>query len=195
MALIWHIGIALGIVATVAIAVLLRKFAPESVSRPLPEDPILPPTPSPLPEPIIIPDNEKLYEIAKKCLGTEISPNDLAEDDVACVESVEEVYKKFKGKYISGLDKPLLHTKVLEIVLRSHPDFEEVAGPELGAIGVAATGTGNHKIRGHTGICGRTHMMSNNSFNGRWEADYTYEDWDKRYEVLGGMETSYFLPR
>lgn len=184
------------------------ESVPESVFDPVPTMPSegenLPVEASSVPEdtstvPDTVPQDdsaaEKLYRTAFACIGKEVSPRDIAPDEIACVESLEEIYKKCFGRYISGTLKPHLHTFALLKHLEDHPDFQEVEFPEIGAIVVSATGTGNNKIRGHAGICGKTHIMSNNSFTGNWEADYDYADWKLRYQHFGGMPTVYFLPR
>lgn len=147
--------------------------------------------------PIVPTPAEKLYAEAVKAWksGLDPSPQDLANDEVGCCESVENVRKNAHGAFISGTDKPILHTKELELKLRSHIDFTEVFAPELGAIIVSPTGDGNGKVRGHVGICGKTHILSNNSANGRFEPSYTYKEWDKRYAQLGGIPTYYFKPK
>ncbi len=138
---------------------------------------------------------ELLYETAKDLLQPQkdVSPLDLAPDEVGCCESLEEVYRKTFGTYIGG-KKPILNTWELLVVLSDHPSFKRVDLPVPGTIVVNATGSGNGNVRGHTGVCGVNWIMANNSFNSYWSADYTYPAWERNFVIHGGMKTHYFLP-
>jgi hypothetical protein len=139
---------------------------------------------------------ERLYDVSKASIGREMSPEDRADDEVGCVESLEGVYKAFCGRYISGHLTPFLSTYALYKALQEHPDFMEVDEPLPGDIVVSPTGLGNGRIKnGHTGIVGFKDWMSNDSRTGKWEANYSHESWLSYYGVRGGFPIAYFRPR
>ena len=159
------------------------------------EEPTPMPEPTPEPPPYTPSAREKLYEVSKACIGKEMSPKDLADDEVACVESLEGVYKWYKGKFISGHTTPLLSTYALYIILKDHPDFVQVTEPEYGDIVVSPTGTGNGKIpHGHCGVVGKRDWMSNDSNTGLWQANFTRAKWYAYYHDKGGYPVFFFRP-
>ena len=142
---------------------------------------------------------ERLYQTAYDCLlpRRDVSPLDRAPDDVACVESVWEVYKLCFGVYPSGSkSKVEVSTVRALIVLTSSNLFRQVSKPTPGCIILNVTGQGNGRVsNGHIGICGKTHIMSNTSRNSYWEANYTYREWNDYFNIKGGMRTYYFEPK
>lgn len=134
---------------------------------------------------------EILYKVSVESIGKEMSPQDLADDELACVESLEGVIKKAFGFYIGG-DKPILATWLLLEALRKDDRFEEVSKGQAGDIILCPTGTGNGRIRGHVGILGNHQIMSNNSYTSLWDASFTHDTWYQRYEVRGDLDTHLF---
>ena len=172
--------------------IILLRFekAPEPVIVP---EPI--PTPTPVPEPVKIPTRrEQLYEMAKYCTipARDISPQDVAPDELACVESFDNIYKLTFGTFINGTTRiPTVSTiQAYKIFIKSK-EWVEVTNPLPGDVIVCVTGTGRLS-NGHIGIVGKTHIMSNNSFTGRWEATHTLKTWRSYYEVNGGFKSRYF---
>ena len=137
----------------------------------------------------------ELYTTAKDLLQPkkDVSPADLAPDELACVESIENVYKACFGTFIGGT-KPLLNTWEMLVVLGDSPDFKRIEEPVPGAIILNATWSGNGKVRGHVGICGKSWIMANNSNTSYWSADYTYPAWNDYFAIHGGMKTHFFKP-
>lgn len=153
-------------------------------------------TPKPMPseDHIIetISNRERLYNRAKSFIGRDASPKDTVSDDVACVESLQCVYRDEFGEFIAT-GAAFTSTWSLLITLKDHVDFYEVTEPLPGDIILSATGTGNGSIDyGHVGVCGKTHIMSNTSDTGIWEPNYTYKEWDDYFFKRGGFPTSYF---
>jgi hypothetical protein len=156
------------------------------------------PTPEVKPDPIIEKTNrERLYEMAKACLlpPHDVSPEDVAPDEYGCVESFDNIYKLTFGAFINGTkNKSTLSTIEAYKYFTTHPQqWEKIDTPLPGDVIICVTGTGNGNLsNGHIGICGKTWIMSNNSYNGNWEANFSYERWRNYYEVKGGFKSHYF---
>lgn len=141
-------------------------------------------------------NQQRLYDMAKACLtpARDVSPNDIASDEVACVESFDNIHKLTFGTFINATtSKPVLSTIVAYGIFRGSLQWQQVPVPEPGDVIIAVTGTGNGNLsNGHIGICGKHGIMSNSSSNGKWEQNYTYEKWAAYYEQLGGFKSRYF---
>lgn len=127
----------------------------------------------------------KLYETAVSFLGQDASPLDKAPDNLACVESLEQVYYKAFGEYIGGG----VSTLRLYHALKNNKKFVKVTSPIAGDIILSPTGMASkktHITNGHTGVCGQNgRIMSNNSSNGKWEQNYDMWTWRLRYQTNG----------
>lgn len=134
----------------------------------------------------------RLYLMALISLGTDASPNDIAPDEFGCAETVDSIYKRAFGAYIAGsitLSTAKLYTKFLSDTTH----WLEVAKPRQGDIVISPTGHGNGKIMGHVGIVGSgVNIMSNNSYTGYFEENYTLETWKARYVGSGGLPMRFF---
>jgi hypothetical protein len=136
--------------------------------------------------------SDELYFGAYRCMGVDITPKDYVADTVGCAEAVNAIYKSIFGKPIGGGAS----TAEMYRALCKHPDFEQVFCdiPERGWIVISPTGYGNGNLRGHVGITGKTHIMSNDSNTGKWDAKFTIETWRNYYTKLGGIPTYFFKP-
>ena len=141
--------------------------------------------------------SDKLYKAAYAAIGSDVSPDDLADDLLGCMESVSAIIRKT----FPELRFPVfLSTKQAYAYFTKSPSFREIDAPKKGAIILSVTGMGNGKVKnGHVGICGKNaspdktlYVMSNNSFTGKWDVAYTIRKWEKYFGDLGGMETHYF---
>lgn len=134
--------------------------------------------------------NQDIYDTAYASLGRDASPEDSAPDEYGCANSVSEVIQKA----LPDLHFPLfLSTRTLYQYLLNSPSFKLVQAPTPGCIILSVTGTGNGVVKtGHTGIVGKTWIMSNDSRTGTWEANYTPEGWRRYFEIKGGMATHFF---
>lgn len=133
-------------------------------------------------------NSQKILKIAKTASGLDASPNDVVADELACAESVSNILRKILPDFpiITG-------TWTLMDYLSKNKLFKEVTSPSAGTIIISATGTGNGKIRGHVGIFIEGGMiMSNDSRDGLFKANYTLESWNQRYLQLGGFPVRFF---
>lgn len=139
---------------------------------------------------IISSGSEILYFTAIGCLNTDASPNDLAPDEYGCAETVNAIHKKAFGFEIGGN----LSTYAMYQVLQNDPGFMRVDAPRRGDIIISPTGYGNGRLsNGHVGIMSsETEIMSNNSYTGKFEQNYSLQKWRDRYAVLGGYFVAFF---
>lgn len=158
---------------------------------PLPTPPVEPPLPV-NPTPMTQTKAEKLYALSKSLIGFHLSMNDAVPWGVGCAEAVSELLLKFD---IAGIPKGGIEgTALLETFLINSAQFQEIYTYTQGAVLVAATGSGNGKIRGHTGVAGFNSIMSNNSETGKWDTQWDIARFVAYYETYGGMKVRYFLP-
>ena len=138
--------------------------------------------------------SEQFFDFCMQFVDTDVTPKDRVDDDVACMETVDTLYYKFSGKYISGSTITVSTLKGLEN-LSKNPLFLKIKKPVKGAILVYATGTGNGNIKnGHIFISdGAGNLYSNNSYTGKFEKNYTDFTAKYRYESLGGYKPHYFM--
>lgn len=171
-----------------------KLFAPPLQTLPEAQKAPVEPVPAPRQEtvPLTVPESarepskgEVLYAVAKGCLGVDMAPT---QDVVGCAEALSFVLMKAGVK---GLPKRgILGTAELDKWLAKH--LQKVKEPMPGDIIMSATGSGNGKVRGHTGVVGKTHVMSNNSATFKWDAHWTLPEWLAYYEKKGGIPTRYY---
>lgn len=129
-------------------------------------------TPIPAPET----NREKLYRVAKSCLGREMSPLDIAPDTLACVESLNGVFKEAFGTPIAT---GIVGTSLLYAHMLEDSRFKEIPNEEAlpGDIRIYVTGQSEKGApHGHVLVLGKETAMSNDSNStppGLWHAHYT----------------------
>lgn len=129
-----------------------------------------------------------LHQKALSFIGTDASPSDAAPDELGCAESVSEIIKDVWS------DMPIITgTWTLWDFFERSNKFTPVKVPQAGDIVISPTGTGNGKIVGHTGIVGENQsIMSNDSYTGTWESNYTIGTWNERYNGKGGLPVLFY---
>lgn len=152
-----------------------------------------PPTPAPKP----ITPRERLYIIAKSLLkpSHDVSPKDVAPDDLACVESYCEVFKTAFGFYPDGTkDMPFVGTPAIVKLFKRSPMFKPTLTRSPGTTIVVESYTGNGKVpHGHIGVSGEGDIvMSNRSATGNWETHLNYQKWLDLFVKEGGMKIQLF---
>ncbi len=132
----------------------------------------------------------KIYQTALTLIGKDASPDDQAPDELGCAETVSCVVNK------AGFKMPIfLSTMALYQHLLKASGWLQVESPLQGDIIVSPTGLGgkNGITNGHTGIVGMGGLiMSNNSYSGKFESNYSLATWVARYRVNGGYPIYYF---
>lgn len=135
-----------------------------------------------------------LYQTATSFLGVDASPDDLAPDEYGCAETVDNIVCKALGAFIGNGNSPTLSTSHLYIELLFNGNFAASDVPSQGGIIISPTGYGNGALaHGHVGIIGTGQLvMSNSSFNGKFEVNYTIDSWRARYQIKGGYPVYFF---
>lgn len=141
-------------------------------------------------------DRKLIYESALRFIGKDASPNDLAPDEYGCADSVCGVL------FGSDVDPEIdwtISTAELERELYTSKGWMliDMSQVQPGDVLVSATGTSsnpNTPIKnGHTGIAGPDRkIMSNNSYTGKFEQNYNFDQWMKRYVEEGGYKMKFF---
>lgn len=139
---------------------------------------------------IISSNSEILYFTAVGCLGTDASPADIAPDEYGCAETVSDIIEK---AFPSSVPFTISTYQLYHSLLRSS-QYVRTDVPRRGDIVISPTGYGNGKLsNGHVGIIGMTgQIMSNNSFTGKFDANYTIQSWRERYVSIGAYPMAYF---
>jgi hypothetical protein len=137
------------------------------------------PDTTPSPEPRETP-SERLYNAAYRSIGKDLSKR--APDERGCAESLSRIIRMVDPTFP-------IYVSTIELAqhLKDSPDFEIVKVPQKGDIAIFPT----RERVGHCGVVGKTHIMSNNSKTGNWEANYTHAEW--RYAYQARRLTNYFF--
>ena len=158
----------------------------------MPETPVVPVVvEEPKPAPVIKTSAQKIHEYSVAMIGKEMSPKDLAKDDVGCAESYCNAARA------AYPDMPIiLGTASLLAFFRKDKRFKQTLDIKPGNVLIAATGTGNGTVRGHVWVIGeKSTAMSNNSATGLWERNYTIDQIVTRWRKQGGMQLLCFEPQ
>ena len=132
-----------------------------------------------------------ILSLAKDHLGKDASPKDRATDEYGCAESVTEILNKAIGfPIITG-------TWTLDSYLSQDKRFAPTQDPHPGDILVSPTGTSKLGKKapfvGHTAIVGENGILySNDSYTGRWMANYTLDSWKARYVDKGKYDMRFY---
>ena len=133
---------------------------------------------------------ERIHTEARKWLGKDASPSDLAPEDRACAESVSNIVRQVLP------DFPLVTgTYILWEKLKKDRRFKVTLEAKPGCIIISPTGTGNGQIIGHTGIFTDKWVMSSDGTHGTWKENYTLDGWVQRYRKIGGFHVYFFEPQ
>lgn len=151
---------------------------------------------------------QKLYQEAQKWVGKDAHMDNLAAPEVACVDSLETVYRVLTGHNIGNTAEATTSTTTLYEILKQSPDFIEVTAEQAvpGTIIIAPRGMQNPAIDpdgyGHAGILGAPIaaespivIYSNDSFStatqpiGIWDTHLDTAKWATMFD-----QTFYFTP-
>lgn len=143
-----------------------------------------------------------IYDAALQHIGVDASPNDVAPDELGCMETVDDIYCDATGHYINGtLTQVTISTYQGYQTMLNSKYFTKVDQPLEGDILVYASGTGNGNLsNGHIFIVGEvdnnnplnTLLMSNDSTTGKFLQNYTRATAKARYETIGGYLPHFF---
>lgn len=137
---------------------------------------------------------DKIFEKAYSLIGTDASPRDLADDEIACAESVTTIIRSVVPEFpiVTG-------TALLQAKLKSFSNWVQIPEDEAhaGCIIISPTGEGNGKLKhGHVGIVSKNRkVMSNHSpatGRGQWLENFTIESWENYYKGRGGFPVRFY---
>lgn len=140
-------------------------------------------------------NKDKLYRVALASLGTDMSPQDLAPDSLACMESLDGVWFKAFGEHLLPLPGRLSTKAGYEALLKDSR-FKVVSVPTTGCIVMSPTGYSTKRApHGHVGIWGNYDVMSNDSDTGKWMDNYTHKAWYDVFQGTLGFPVVFFEPQ
>ena len=140
-------------------------------------------------------NGKKMYQAAVPCLGIDASPEDLADDELGCAETWHQIYRKAFGEYFIADAYERLSTRRLKLKLDVSVLFMKVTDPLPGDTVLSATGFGGTKAVpvGHVGVMGENGIiMSNDSRDGTFDANYTLDSWRRRYVEKGNFAMDFY---
>lgn len=151
--------------------------------------PDVPVYPDDAPIPQEVSNSQKLYETARSFLNKDASPEDVASDEVGCVDSVTSVLAAHLGTF-----PKLTSTVDLYASLLKDKRFQSSVRLDVGNVVISVTGTGNGNLdHGHCGIVGENGtIMSNDSRDGIWRTNYSINSWIQKFRTQGGMKVRSF---
>lgn len=154
---------------------------------------------TPIPANPTVTPSERLHNAALLSYGKDASPNDIAPDELGCMESVDEVYRKAFGHYINGRSLLVSTYEGLKAIKASPTRFKRIYEYEVGCIILCATGTSTIRntpvSNGHIGIITKNRrILSNSSSTGKFSDAYTIDSWNAYYGKKGGYPVYIFLP-
>jgi hypothetical protein len=130
----------------------------------------------------------KLYDLAYSLLGKHLTLDDTVDKSVGCAQALSYILFHYG---CDGIPKKGLPGTV-DIDKWCKKYATKVEFPEVGDLIVSVTGTGNGTRRGHCGVVGKHHIMSNYSPTGLWDDYYTLESWIQNYKIEGDLETNFY---
>lgn len=122
-----------------------------------------------------------LLDHCMESLGTDVTPDDLIDDRVACAITVSTLINKVDATFpkVAG-------TYTLYDILEHRRDYKRVTDLLPETIIISPTGLGNPGTNGHVGIAlDHGLIASNDSATGKFSANYTLDSWKARYEAMG----------
>lgn len=132
------------------------------------------------------PVTKTLADYAEDFIGIDASPRDVAPDELGCAESVSEIIQEMFPDF-----EMQTATWILKSQLDKDKRFERVTTAKRGDIIMSPTIGG--QFIGHTGIFSEPEeIMSNSSYTGTWENNFTLNEWVARYRTLGGLKIYYY---
>lgn len=145
-------------------------------------------TTCPVLPPVQVSNSDKIYTVAKNCLGKNLCGNiDIAYGCAQTVNAIVEVALAFP---VGGGASTYLMFLSLE---NQATRFIKVSSPVPGDIIISPSGYSTKGVEhGHVGIVGKKGILSNSSSTGRLEEDYILESWNDYFGVKEGFPVYFF---
>ena len=132
---------------------------------------------------------------ARLIIGSKVYRN--VDPEVACANVVTGIFELVDDSIFGaqGREDRINGTYTLSDVLSRHPRFRKLSAPQPGCVILSPTGKGKAGTVGHVGfvdVNGKS-ILSNSSYTGRFERNYTLDSWHKRYTVGFGIPPEYYI--
>lgn len=145
--------------------------------------------PNEIPNEIPNENGQRIYEIARECLGAHITLDSSVPSDVGCAEAVSYVLKNALGDVFPA--QGFASTNLLWQWLKTH--FTQVSEPIIGDVVISPTGTSAiGSPHGHVGIIAKYGILSNSSDTGLFSELWTITKWNKYYNKKLGFPVYFF---
>lgn len=155
----------------------LAVYALRIYDIPTKEEPI-----SPLPQPTLA---QLIYEEAKRRLGTDASPKNLAPQELSCAEAVSNILHDVLPEFPDNITS----TITLKELLDKDKNFERSILPKPGSIIISPR---EGDTPGHCGIfLDHLEIASNDSRTGKFETNYTFDSWIIAFKKKRGLHHVY----
>ena len=139
--------------------------------------------------PIFVPtktNTEVLLEALPKWIGTDLSPDNVADKSVACAEGMSVGLHSLFPSFPKGV----VSTKNLKKALDLSPLFKPTLTPKAGAIVVSPR---TETVNGHCGFfITDERIVSNDSKSGLMQDNYSWASWIKTFKDGRGLRTFLF---
>lgn len=140
------------------------------------------------------PIRTRVIMYARALVGSKVYKN--VPPEVACANVVTGILELVDPTIFGGAGEDRINgTYTLSDALARHPRFKKLIAPLPGCIILSPTGKGKAGRVGHVGFVdldGKT-ILSNNSYTGKLERNYTLNTWHKRYTVGFGIPAEYYI--
>ena len=136
---------------------------------------------------IMPPLAQSIYDVTKASLGQHLTLDPSVPMDVGCAESVSFVLSKAGVKGIP--QRGFAGTIDLDQWLSTNKQFVQTYAPTAGCIVISPTVGAQH---GHVGICGIHGICSNDSSNGIFSENYSYDSWVHYFRDVKGLTVKYY---
>lgn len=134
-------------------------------------------------------NRNQIFNTAKENLGIDVTPEDIIPDEYDCADTICVILEK-AGFSIGNI--PL--TTNIFTHLNQDKGWIRATSPLPGDVILSPTSWGNGKLaNGHVGIVGENGgIISNSSYTGLFNYNYTIQTWRDRYQTYGGFPILFF---
>lgn len=123
---------------------------------------------------------DKFLKLCLEALDTDVSPDDLVNDEFGCAESLSTLIKRICPDF-----PVIFSTKDLDWKLFIDKRFKRVDVPERGCVVISPR---TNSVYGHCGVfITNERIASNNSKNGLFQGNYSWDDWIKEFKTKRGL--------
>lgn len=132
-------------------------------------------------------NSNTIYNVSREHLGEHLTLDPSVADEVGCCEAVSYILKT------AGFTMPLegiagVNALVAWLLANG---FQEDVFPSMGGIICAHSPDSSVTTGAHAGICLKYGIGSNNSSNGIFSENYSYDSWKSYFQTQGSV-TRYF---